>query len=524
MNTLLVPLIRVATADGAQAAATLPGVLALLMRDGAAAFPALRAHQRHAWHSFLVLLAANALHRAGRPEPPDSEAEWCALLRGLTPDYTDDTPWCLVAPPEQPALLQPAVPSGVLTELTKVFATPDALDMLVTAKNHDLKQAVMASAQPDDWLFALLTLQTMEGFLGAGNYGISRMNGGFANRAALGIAPPGGLGAHVRRDVLRLLALRGTLPGTSGYAAEGGLALVWLAPWDGTTSLRQDALDEWYIETCRRVRLSQDHGVLAARAGGSKTPRILPVEGGITGDPWSPIVIEKGGAAKSLTVDSRGFGYRRIVEFMFSDAGVRPAALQIEATTDAPQGLQLVARALVRGQGKTEGYHERRVPLSRRGSRRGPGQGAFTDLRAAAARDRVRLAGEMQDRVLKPALLALFQNGPDKIDFRDKDSSRKAERFLHQFDTLVDLTFFDDLCMEIDEDAPEARHRARADWVVRLRDHARAVLRGAETAAARSSRRKHRATVRATDRLSAGARFSQLLKPYLEQGAPHDAE
>jgi CRISPR system Cascade subunit CasA len=212
-----------------------------------------------------------------------------------------------------------------------------------------------------------------------------------------------------------------------------------------------------------------------------------------------------------------------MVELMFSDGSVKPSALQTEASTDAPQGLELVARALVRGQGKTEGYHERRVPLSKRGPRRGPGQGVFTDFRAAAARDRVRLAGEMQDRVLKPALLALFQNGPDKIDFRHKDSNQKAEGFLHQFDTLVDQSFFDDLWQETDEDEPEARHRARTDWVVQMRRHAETVLLGAETGAAGSSRRRYRAIVRAADRLRAGARFSALLKPYLEEGAQHDA-
>jgi CRISPR system Cascade subunit CasA len=254
----------------------------------------------------------------------------------------------------------------------------------------------MASAQPDDWLFALLTLQTMEGFLGAGNYGISRMNGGFANRAALSIAPRGGPGAHMQRDLRRVLALRGKLRGATGYANKGGLALVWLAPWDGTTSLRQNALDEWYIEICRRVRLTLCDGVMGARTAGSKVSRVLPIEGGVTGDPWSPIVLEKAGTAKSLTVDARGFGYRRMVDFMFSDGGVQPSPLQQPDASDEPEGLQLVARALTRGQGKTEGYHERRVPLSRRAVRRGPGQGAPTDPAAEAARERVRLAGEVQ--------------------------------------------------------------------------------------------------------------------------------
>ena len=76
-------------------------------------------------------------------------------------------PWCLVAPPDRPALLQPPIPDGLAT-LKNSIATPDALDMLVASRNHDLKGAVMARALPDDWLFALVSLQTMEGFLGAG--------------------------------------------------------------------------------------------------------------------------------------------------------------------------------------------------------------------------------------------------------------------------------------------------------------------------------------------------------------------
>ena len=209
-----------------------------------------------------------------------------------------------MSPSYRPALLQPPIPFGDIVTLKRHITTPDELDMLITAKNHDLKKAVMVRAQPDDWLFALVTLQTMEGFLGAGNYGISRMNGGFANRAALGIAPPGGAGAHVRRDVQRLMTLRARNGSTSGYAGQGGLALVWLAPWDGTISVRQDALDEWYIEICRRVRLTMQEGHLRAVAGGSKVPRIVPIDGGETGDPWSPVVVEKDGKTKSLTVDS----------------------------------------------------------------------------------------------------------------------------------------------------------------------------------------------------------------------------
>jgi CRISPR system Cascade subunit CasA len=258
-------------------------------------------------------------------------------------------------------LLQPPIPSGSLAELKNLIATPDGLDMLVTAKNHDIKQAVMTESAAEDWLFALVTLQTMEGFLGAGNYGISRMNGGFANRAAISISPPGGPAAHWQRDVRQVLALRGKIGGGI-YAPRDGLALLWLKPWDGTDSLRQDKLDAYYIEICRRVRLSVEQGRLVAHAGNTKVPRIVSIPGGVTGDPWSPVVIEKGGVVKSLTVNGSGLGYRRMVEFMFN---VTPSPLQREAADEAKQGLHKLARALVRGHGKTEGYHERRVPLSR---------------------------------------------------------------------------------------------------------------------------------------------------------------
>jgi CRISPR system Cascade subunit CasA len=225
-NLLSNALIRVTVSSGGNCRLSLPGVLAALMRDEIAAFPALRAHQRHAWHAFLVQLGALALLAMDHPQAPETEEGWGQLLRRLTPDHLDDAPWRLVSPLNHPALLQPAVPSGNENQLKHAVDTPDALDMLVTAKNHDLKQKVMDGAALDDWLFALVTLQTMEGFLGAGNYGISRMNGGFANRPALGIAPPGGPGAHVRRDVARLIELRGHVPGHAGFRNSGGVALV----------------------------------------------------------------------------------------------------------------------------------------------------------------------------------------------------------------------------------------------------------------------------------------------------------
>lgn len=309
-------LIRTTMNSGGNCSLSLPGLLAALMRNEVAAFPSLRPHQRHAWHAFLVQLGALALLSVNRPQVPDTADDWRQLLRGLTPDKLEMA-WRLVTPLNCPALLQSPMPRGTEDQLKQMVSTPDALDMLVTAKNHDLKQQVMIGGAVDDWLFALVTLQTMEGFLGAGNYGISRMNGGFANRPALGIAPPGGPGAHVRRDIGRLLELRGQIPGHAGFRITGGLGLVWLASWDGKTSLKASDLDPYYIEICRRVRLVLDAGRLHARFTGSKVPRIAPFEGGVTGDPWAPVLIDANGSQKVLTVDARGFGYQRMVQLMF---------------------------------------------------------------------------------------------------------------------------------------------------------------------------------------------------------------
>ena len=239
-------------------------------------------------------LARSRASAPGLTTPPADAEVWLAILRSLTRDFPGDEPWHLVSPPEAPAFLQAPVPGGRLDGF-KPLATPDELDMLVTSKNHDLKGARLVHAAPDDWMFALVALQTMEGFLGAGNYGIARMNGGFANRPGLSMAPDGGPGAHVARDMRRLLELREDVLDHYDYS-DNGLALLWLTPWDGTTSLSPTQLDPYFIEICRRVRLVETDGAVSARVTGSKAPRVKFSEesAGNTGDPWAPLETTNG--------------------------------------------------------------------------------------------------------------------------------------------------------------------------------------------------------------------------------------
>ena len=243
-NLLVDPLIRVRRLGGAIDTLSLPELYASLAVDGVAVFPALRPHQRHAWHAFLAQLAVIAMHRGDATEFPETASEWRTLLRALTRAFAHDQPWHLVGgEPAQPAFMQCPAPRG-LEPYRTLKATPDDLDLLITSKNHEQKRSIAVRSATDDWIFALIDVQTMSGFSGPGNYGVARMNGGLSSRPCLGFAPAGrGPGAHLVHDVRRMLAGRGALVERHAFAPDSGLALLWLHPWDGTDAVSLRMLD-----------------------------------------------------------------------------------------------------------------------------------------------------------------------------------------------------------------------------------------------------------------------------------------
>lgn len=492
----------------------LPELYAALVRGTVGDFPALRPHQRHVWHAFLVQVAALALHRARLTDVPDDADTWRALLLALTPDDPDGAAWALVAPHARPALLQPPVPGGDVSA-SKPVDTPDALDMLVTAKNHDVKRAVMGAGRPEHWTYALVSLQTQEGFLGAGNYGVSRMNGGFASRPGFGVAPSPRPGDRLTRDVRRLLALRQRLLDDHPFfPASGGRGLLWLASWDGKSSLPPSALDPFYVEVCRRVRLIADPrtGDLHALTTGSAAARVdAKALSGRTGDPWTPLMPD-GDGRKALTVDAGGLTYKRLVPLLFptpSDPKAPTRApLQEVTPDDADEGLAVVARAVVRGQGKTEGFHERRVPVSRT-MRPFLGPVVASDAAAKLASDRVADVGQFTRRVLYPAALAVYTAAPSSTErARDDDTAKaRAGSVTARADAFVDATFFADLDAELAvRDDPDAAVAERGRWLLRLRDAGRAVLEDALAAAPTAAMRHHRTRVRALRRFEGAFR------------------
>lgn len=473
-NLLTERLIRFDRSDGGRVEASLPEVYAALMADALDAFPALRPHQRHAWHAFLVQLGAMAMHRAGVGDPPSTAEEWAALLRGLTPDYTDDEPWqSVVDDITKPAFMQPPARSeGGEEDYKGVVTTPDELDMLVTSKNHDLKAAIAVQASVDDWLLALVTLQTMEGFGGAGNYGISRMNGGLGSRPAFSMAPSAeGVGAHVRRDITALAECRPVLLSELPMV-DGGIGLLWATPWDGTQSeaLLLNQLDPLYIEVCRRIRLrSGPDGRLNAVRATSKAARVEGKElRGRTGDPWTPFNASREGVP--LTLPNGGFTYRRVTDYLTD--WVAPALLRpTPSERDSRRPMRLVARGMVRGQGKTEGYYERVIPLQAEtvrvfGKPQGPQEVG------EVAKKRVEEVGRIQ-RILSHAV-QVFAVGGDSGRV-NSETRALARPWLNRLDTIVDARFFEDLQIEL-ASLDSERESVRIRWLRGVVDHARSLL------------------------------------------------
>ncbi len=346
------------------------------------------------------------------------------------------------------------------------------------------------------------------------------MNGGFSNRPGFSLAPLGGVGAHVRRDAERLVGLREKTLAEHDFFDDNGLALVWLSPWDGATSLRPKELDPYYVEICRRVRLVAADGRILARAGGSKAARIAfgKEANGLTGDPWTPIETSDG-EAKALTIDARGFSYRRMSGIIFGD-GFKPACLQTPASAkETLDEMLLIARALVRGQGKTEGLHERRILATRKIV--ALMADAKIDENEVPAKKRIEQAG-LVGKALRFGLMMLFQNGPPEFRPKDPNSAKRGEPFLDRFEKEVDRDFFDALFAEVEAESDAEKIAVRKAWLLALQGRAFDLLKTAEAGSPASTIRRHRAMVRAENAFE-NSFYKSFRDPYFLKDEIHDA-
>lgn len=470
MSLLVDPVISISSGERL----SLPALLTAMAQGKVTQFPALRPHQRAAWHMFLVQLASLALWKAKETAPPDDSATWVALLRGLTPSHPDDVPWRMVVEDRsKPAFLQPPAPDGLKWSSV---ATPDALDLLITARNHDLKRTVAREAEVEDWLFALVSLQTSEGYGGAGNHGVARMNGGSSSRPMLGLAPALGKDYALhpsdwwKRDVKRLLAERQAGHGLE-LGREGGPALLWCLDWPEGKQLDLRELDPWFIEICRRVRLVGTEQAPAAVRATSKASRIdAKAYRGNVGDPWAPV---HKGDGKSLTLGGGDFGYQKMAELLFSGDWKVPllATLGPEEQKRASDML-LVAEALSRGNSKTEGFKSRVIPVPDTAVRlfQSPNAAQISKIQM----DEIKAF----DEALRNAIALLAGRGDrDRVGKSQYALSRPArDRFDRTADTLFFPHLWERLAAAELSDGPEAADQAGRDFRQALFDAAKAEL------------------------------------------------
>ncbi len=463
------PLIRTILRDGRNCQLTLPGLLVAMARDDVTVLPALRPFQHHPWHAFLVQLASLALGPASQVDLVGlDEEDWIRRLRSLTRAYPGDEPWDLVVGDlAQPAFMQSPIPDRSLERYRKEAEMPDDLDVLVSTRQHDVKSGQMRRAGWDSWLFALVSLQTQQGY--TKNYGISRMNGGFGSRVGVGLEPMGGIGARWLRDTRHLCAslANEVSPAWEGYDPLHGIRLVWLEPWLDSEQLSRQHLHPLYIEICRRIRLTHSQGHVTAWQGGTRMTRIVPPEKGQTGDPWMPHARVDG---RVFTPNHMPFGYQRMSQFLFGLSWT-PSLLGIPQP-DERGSMVLGARTIVRGKGKTEGYSERRVDIPA-GVIIALAKGENEAI-AEVVEARLEVVAQLIQALQGASVFYRQRRPTDALDFEYRDFSYPYVKRLQRF---IEDNFFPLLWQECQESRSLLEpSRAKEDWMRRLRQEAMMLL------------------------------------------------
>lgn len=477
-NVLTDPIFRVSW-DSKRTALTLPGVLSRLSSGKRIdSFEGLRPHQRQPWFCFLVQLSVLALTKNTLFVPPKKTDEWTHLLRSLTSSFPDDEPWSLVVEdPNKPGFFQS--PCMEMPNKCSELLSPDELDILVTSKNHDIKNSTMKRAQPEHWIYSLITTQTLHGYPGRGYYGISRMNGGYGNRSFVSYLPSCLWHEQYLSSVATLIENREQLREKHDYYDfNSGLSLLWLEPWDGKKSLELQKLDPYFLEVCRRVRLILKDEKISALLATTDVPRVNAGDSnGNVGDPWGPVKSD----GTLLTVKN-GFDYRLTREFIF---GTDYSSMSLNNRPESDGELVLLTRTTVRGQGKTEGHFERVITLPKNVRKMFSMNADHTRRLGEISKQWVGDVDELRKRCLKPALLQLSQGAPEKLSFKDE----RINDFVALFQRRVDNDFFPRLWDAVNLDEETARKK----WLEFLKSEAHQILEQAKEALPLPSSRKYKA-------------------------------
>ncbi len=459
--------------DGSSENFTLPGIFNILSQPDSEPFffDSLQIHQQHAWHAFLVQLAAIALNKNSfKTVDGFDEEKWREMLLSLTDG--DEAPWCLIVDDwTKPAFMQPPSPAN------DIFKKPDNtrdisdFDLLVLSKSHDIKMNRINKPELAHWIYSLVTYQTMSGFSGNKNYNIARMNSGFGSRPCVTFVYGSTPSLRFCRDVNIALKIRDNHRYWEhlgfNYKSSRDLGLLWLEPWDGKDQIELEDCDPYFIEICRRIRLQEENDKVVAFFKGTEKARINAANiKGRTGDLWTPIDTSKPEPC-ALTIPERGFGYEMMRRLIFEDQIISAPTAKLY---DFDSGkFEIFAEVVSRGQGQTNGYHSKRIPIPKKIVRL---FSKIDDKNLLAERAKYQVDdAKVANTALKLAIFIFLDGKQGKIDFNDK----RADEPLRLFDLVVDHQFFDNLWSCADEDSTHAR----VQWQKFLTDRARKLLRQA---------------------------------------------
>ena len=194
-----------------------------------------------------------------------------------------------------------------------------------------------------------------------------------------------------------------------------------------------------------------------------------------------------------MTLGAGGFTYKRISDYLANwerPELLRPTKSEQQRPTDK---MQLVARAMVRGQGKTEGYHERVIPVAHKTKMAMLNRDAAQGL-GQLAKDRIDQVSKVQ-RILSHAIQVFAARGDEsKVSQEHRNLVRP---WLNRLDAIVDKDFFEHLQVEFDReenDREDIRNRWLKDSVI---ENARVLLRDAEDSLPCPAINRYRARVNA---------------------------
>lgn len=484
------PLISVRLPTG-EARLSLPDLLVALARGEVQAYMRLRRHQLDPFHVFTVQLAASVLARRGLTTPPDDANFWREGLLELADGQ--ESAWNLIeADPTKPAFMQsPCKTAEDFAAFKPKARTPDELDVLITAKDHDVKMARGKRTDADLWLYALLAIQTTGGYL-IHYQASARMYTGIGSRAILSTVRDTRPGPRFTEELPTVLAFRDeTLRTSHGYQSHG-VVLTWLIP----RSLKHAQYDGLYpmeplfIEAVRPVRLVQTGDGLVARMA-SDVPNQIGIpkssQNGDTGDAWTALNVD---GPKALTVSASGFTPKLIANLIFQQS-YRLSPLQQPRSGSGHTNF--CASVLVRGQGTTEGFHAVEITIPER-ARSSLLQAAQRDSLAQLAQDWLKDAANGA-KSLRAALTNLAEGGPTETDF-GKDTIKKwVENGQQDYVLAWHEDYFPSLWLAAEPHAD--LKQLRADWAGKLMSRARLVLGKAEQTLPIPTARRLRARVRA---------------------------